>query len=174
MAGTSPAMTISISSIPSHQSTAGSRRRQYHATDYFAGAKLVHHRVDILERSRGDGNGRQPGFSYELDQLFHLRQAANIRTLNGECAHRNRRQRYGEIAAVQTDDHIFAALDETVVTYPRALRRADEIDDTPGPAIGHVDDLLRRIGGTAIDHRFRSCFLRGFPLDRIDVDDDRA
>src|SRR6185369_669716 len=69
---------------------------------------------------------------------------------------------------------VLTALDKAVVTDPCALRGTHKIDDAPGAAIRHIDDLLRRICGAAIDHSLRAGFLCGLALDRIDVDDDRA
>src|SRR5207344_2610990 len=77
-----------------------------------------------------------------------------------------------DVAAVEADDHVFAALDQAVIADTRALRRADKIDNAPGAAIGHVDDLLRRVGCATINHRTRTRFLRGIALAWIDVDDD--
>ena len=100
-------------------------------------------------------------------------QAADIGALHRDRAHRERRQRHRDVAAVEPDDDELAALDQAVDAEPRRRRRADQIDHRPGAAVGRRDDLLRRIG--ARRRRSPPCapaFLRGLALDRIDVDDD--
>ena len=51
---------------------------------------------------------------------------------------------------------------------------ADEIDHRADRPAGLAGELLQRIGRPAVDGRERAGRFRGFPLARIDVDDDGA
>ena len=115
---------------------------------------------------------RRAGAAHQFHQFGHFRHAADIRSLDCQRAHRQRRQRHREIAAIESDDDVFSAFDQTIETEARALRGADQVNDRPGAASRKIDDLLRGIGGTAVDHMRRAGFFRGFTLGRVDVDND--
>src|SRR6185437_5616215 len=106
------------------------------------------------------------------DQFVRFRHAADVRALDRQRAHRQWRQRHRDVAAVKTDDDVFAAFYEAVDAEPRGRRRSNKIDRRPSAAIGHVDDLLRGIRRSAIDYRLRTTLLRRFTLGRIDIDND--
>ncbi len=79
-----------------------------------------------------------------------------------------------EVAAVQSDDDVFAALDQAVEADARARRRADQIDRRPGAGavFGQLHDLLHGVARATVDHRRGARALGGLALGRIDVDDD--
>src|SRR5262249_54102673 len=148
-----------------------SLRRQHHAANDLACTQVVHHRIHLVERLGLDRNLRRPGAADKLHQFGHFRNAADVRALDRQDAHRNRRQRYRQVAAEQADDDVFAAFDQAVVADARALRRADEIDHRPGATLGEIDDLLRGIGRAAIDDVRGAGLFRRFALGGIDIDD---
>ncbi len=129
------------------------RRRQHHAADHLAGAKSSITAFTSVERSRGNRNRRHAGAAHQLDQFLHLRQAADI----GPWIVMAR------IGIGGSDTVISPPNSPTMMYLPPLIRLskpsralcddADEIDHRPGTAIGHVDDLLRRVGGAAVDHR---------------------
>src|SRR6516164_2064441 len=149
-----------------------SLRRQHHTANDLAGAQVVHHRVHLVERFSRNWHLRRPGAADELHQFGHFWNAADVRALDGQCAHRNWRQGHRHVAAKEADNDVSAALDQAVIADTRALRRADEIDHRPGAALGEIDDLLRSVGRAAIDHvRSAGVFCR-LALFRIDIDGD--
>src|SRR5262245_16518137 len=158
---------------PAPMSSIGGRR-QHNAADYFAGAQLVHDSIHVFERPCSNRNRRQAGPPHKLYQFLHLRQTADVGSLNGQSPHWYWRQRDREISAIKTDDDVFTALDQAVIANPRALRRSDEIDHAPGAAFGHINDLLQGIGSTTVNHRRSPCFLCRIALDWINIDYDRA
>ena len=147
---------------------------RHDAADDLAGAQIGVGGVDLVEPARGNRNVRQSLAPHQLHHLGHFWQTAEIRTLDGQSAHRDRRQRYREVAAVQSDDDVFAALDQAVEADTRARRRADQVDRRPGAGavFGQLHDLLHGVGRSPVDHRGRACALGGLALGRIDVDDD--
>ena len=130
-------------------------RRQHHAADDFARAEIAQHFIDVIERPGRGGNRRRSGSLDQFDKLFRFRQASGVGALDGDRAHRERRQRHGDFAAIEPDDDQLAALDQAVDAEPRRAGGTDQIDHRPGAAVGRGDELLHGIRRCAVDHRGR-------------------
>ena len=76
------------------------RRRQHHAADDLAGAQLVQRGIDLVERPRGHRTpAAGPCGAPAPSAPAISAQAADVGALDGQRAHRDRRQRHREVAA---------------------------------------------------------------------------
>src|SRR6202790_1799734 len=152
----------------------GLLRRQYRAADQPALLQIDERIVGLGKRHRRDWNGCDLLGAYEIEQFLSLAEIADIAALDRHGLDRNQRQRPRRAAAEQADDDKLATFGQAVEPELRGLGVADQVDHGADRAAGFPGQLLQRVGGSAIDGGKRAGLLRGFPLARIDINDDGA
>src|SRR5216684_3899338 len=124
---------------------------QHHAAEHLPGFQVFERAARLIRRTRLDRNRLQFPLLRQRHHLLQLPEVADVRADDADGALRDRRQRMGELAAIEADEHVAPALSQGGDAQGGCDGAADEVDRS-----GNALQPLHRVRRSGIERRLRA------------------